>query len=69
MILSCYNCCSNVPFSVTHNVSEERERERDREQEVFSCNCMKQDFPFRNPRCREKTSVPPRRHFGNVESC
>ena len=31
LVLSCYNCCSNVPFSVTHNVSDERERERERE--------------------------------------
>ena len=30
LVLSCYNCCSNVPFSVTHNVSDERERERER---------------------------------------
>ena len=34
LVLSCYNCCSNVPFSVTHNVSDEREREREREREM-----------------------------------
>ena len=33
LVLSCYNCCSNVPFSVTHNVSDEREREKERERE------------------------------------
>ena len=28
LILSCHTCCSNVPFSATHDVSDERERER-----------------------------------------